>query len=361
MYRKKGRHLCLLNINMHEHKPNKPKTNPRRVPLWLPYLDCIVEKPKGTFTFNYSGGSEKTKLGSVQSIMIYGDSKASLDISTLDKITRSGIPIIIHRRNMGQPIYIIGGGRSDPQDTISRQTLARSQSRKSNHIARQLLLAKFRSCNWLVPELPLPPYTDVSTLRNIEARHAKKYWQAFFLALGHPEYTRRSDNQASIALDASSKFVSGIILRWLTYHHLSPYHGFLHEPTDYPSLVYDLMEPYRGVFERILLQRWKTGGVSPDNWMTSGIDAIKESLDERVYTGLTRQIVTRQELLHGSVLSLKYYLLGKQRKFLVPIETKPNGGRPPKVNFLLYGRHAGKTDFWKEAKLISQDDIKLTS
>jgi hypothetical protein len=37
------------------------------------------------------------------------------------------------------------------------------------------------------------------------------------------------------------------------------------------------------------------------------------------------------------------------------IETTPNGGRPPKVNFLLYGRHAGRTNFWEEAKSISRE------
>ncbi len=188
-------------------------------------------------------------------------------------------------------------------------------------------------------------------LRNIEAVHAKRYWRAYFNELGYPEYTRRGDNPASAALNAASKFISGIVLRWIIYHHLSPYHGFLHRPSDYLSLVYDLMEPTRGTFELELLKTWKNGAV-PDMWLASGISSIKESLNTKVYTGLTRQIVTRQELLHGTVLSLMYYLAGKQRKFLVPTETKPNGGRPPKVKFLLYGRHAGKTDFWNEAREI---------
>lgn len=73
-------------------------------------------------------------------------------------------------------------------------------------------------------------------------------------------------------------------------------------------------------------------------------------LDEKVYIPLTRQIVTRQEMLHGVVLSLKFYFLGRQKKFLIPLPGKPNGGRPAKVEFLLYGRHAGKTDFWAQAK-----------
>lgn len=339
------------------HDSNKPSVSrPRRVPLWLPYLQSIKEKPKGTFTFDYNGGSETVQLDTVQSIMIYGDSDTSLEVPTLDKIVRSGVPIIIHWRNMSQPIYISGGLRPDPQDTISRQLIMRAQSRKATHIARQLLQAKMRSCSWLVPPQRLPLFASVDRLRNIEAKHARKYWRAYFTELGYPQYTRRGNNPGAFALDAASKFISGILLRWITYHHMSPYHGFLHEPTDYPSLVYDLMEPTRGTFEFKLLETWRNGRVHPDKWMTSGIAALKESLNERVYTGLTRQIVTRQELLHGSVLSLKYYLMGKQRKFLVPLESRPNGGRPPKVQFLLYGRHAGRTDFWDEARRLSDSN-----
>lgn len=328
---------------------------PRRVPMWLPYLQNIKEHPKGTFTFEYNGGSETTTLDTVQSIMIYGDSDTPLHIPTLDKIARSGIPIIIHRRNMAQPIYITGGLRPDPQDTISKQLILRNRSRNKRHIARQLLQAKFRSCSWLIPPEHLPLYASIESLRNIEAKHAKKYWDAYFSTLGYPQFTRRGNNDGRQALDAASKFIVGILLRWITYHHLSPYHGFLHEPTDYPALAYDLMEPNRGTFDRILLQAWKRGNVPSNRWLATGINALKNAMNEKVYTGLTRQIVTRQELLHGEVLSLKYYLLGKQRKFLIPSESKPNGGRPPKVNFLLYGRHAGKTDFWDEAKRLSSN------
>lgn len=340
---------------MHYTKNESNKAKPRRSPLWLPYLNNITEKPKGVFTFDYNGGSETTKLDTVQSIMIYGDSEVEMNIAMIDKITRSGVPIIIHRRNMAQPVYICGGVRSDTKDTLSRQLILRSQSSKTKHIARQLLLAKFRNCNWLVPASKIPRFSSLSKMRSIEATHAKKYWQAYFTELGYPEYTRRGKNPVSQALDASSKFISGIVLRWVTYHHLSPYHGFLHEPTDYPSLVYDLMEPTRGTFEKILLQSWVNGNAPTDKWLMSGIATIKDALNEKIYTGLTRQIVTRQELLHGAVLSLKYYLHGNQRKFLVPIESKPNGGRPPKVSFLLYGRHAGRTDFWDEARRIAKD------
>jgi hypothetical protein len=85
------------------------------------------------------------------------------------------------------------------------------------------------------------------------------------------------------------------------------------------------------------------------------IEAVKNKLNDKTYVPLTRQIATYQELLHGEIISLKYYCLGKQRKFHIPMSGKPNGGRPAKINFLLYGRHAGKTDFWKVAREVSKD------
>lgn len=330
------------------------KNLPRRVPLWLPYLQSIKETRGGIFEFVFNGGEVSTKLNDVQSIMIYGDSDTMLDVKLIDKISRAGVPIIIHRRTMAQPIYINGGARPDPEDTLSAQLIKRNQKRTQSQIARQILLAKFETQKYLVKPRVLPQFANVTKLRNIEAVQARRYWREWFINLGHPEWTRRGHNPAAIALDAQSKFLSGIILRWITYHHLSPYHGFSHEPTNYPSLVYDLMEPYRGLFEAAVLREW-ANGTGPSNYLTSGIAITKDLLNDKCYVPLTRQIVTHQDLLHGIVLSLKYYLLGRQHKFLIPLPGKPNGGRPPKVNFLLYGRHAGKTDFWKVARDVSND------
>lgn len=300
----------------------------------------------------FNGGVEEVSLDEVSTIMIYGETEASFSSKQLDKITRKGTPIIIHRRNLAQPIYIVGGGKADPDDTISAQLIRRRQSRVAAHVSRQLLKAKMRGMSYLVEPKVIPRLAKISKVRNLEAVHAQEYWRNFFNFLGRPEWTRRSRNPASEALDGASKFLAGIILRWVTYHHLSPYHGFLHEPTNYPALVYDLMEPYRGVFEQELLQVFLRS--KEKDWMSYGIQTVKELLDDKVYVPLTRQIVTRHELLHGEVISLKYYLLGKQRRFFIPLEGKPNGGRPPKVGFMMYGRRAGRTDFWKVAKEISK-------
>lgn len=326
----------------------------KKSPMWLPYLNSIKEQRGGVWLFEYNGGVEETKLDDISSIMIYGECDTSLSTKHLEKIARAGVPIVIYRRNLAQPIYIYGGPRPDVDDTITYQLVKRQQSRYCSHIARQLLSAKMRGMSYLVDPIRIPRTASIEKLRNIEAVHAKKYWGAFFDKLGEPEWSRRGKNPASEALDATSHFLAGIILRWITYHHLSPYHGFLHETTDYPSLVYDIMEPYRGIIESELLLIFKDFPI--DKWTMCAIDCVKTLLDEKTYVPLTRQIATKHELLHGCVLSLKYYLLGKQRRFLIPLPGKPNGGRPPKVDFMLYGRHAGKTDFWKQAREISDNE-----
>jgi CRISPR/Cas system-associated endonuclease Cas1 len=338
---------------------NKKPYKTRRIPLWLPYLQSANVDAKGIGHFVYNGGEEHIPLTDVSSIMIYGDTDTPLQPQVLDAICRKGIPIIIHRRNLAQSIVVCGNGRPDPDDTLTAQIMARENEHKSAHIARALLRAKFHGSSWLVTkQYELPLHTTVSELRNVEAHHAKKYWQRFYAALGKPELSRRSSNPYSQSLDAGSKFLSGIVLRWIGYHHLSPYHGYLHEPTTYPSLVYDLMEPYRPAFDADILRAWKAVGTSdPKRLLSITIATLKESLNTKVYVPLTRQIVTRQELLHGAVLSLKYYVLGRQSRMLIPMEGKPNGGRPPQVEFLLYGRHAGRTDFWKAATEAAKNTV----
>lgn len=346
----------------------------RRTPVWLPYLEEINVSSGGVLDFKYKGGEGKASLKNISCIMIYGETEFPVMLKTFEKITRAGIPIIYTRRNIATPMVIHGGLRHDIEDTITKQIKVRENKTKKKHIARTLLKNKMKSMEYILPSFELPENADIDKLRNIEASHAKKYWEIYFEKLGHSEWTRRGDetgkNPVSKVLDAASRFISGIALRWILFHHLSPSHGFLHTPTDYQSLVYDLMEPYRGIFELELLKLFVENehllyNDSEDKLLGSAINRIKEKYNERCYCPLTRQIVTYHELIHGCVLSLKYYCLGKhkvkdkivhQRKFLIPMPGKPNGGRPPKVDFLLYGRHAGKTDFWKVAREVSNNE-----
>jgi CRISPR/Cas system-associated endonuclease Cas1 len=185
-------------------------------------------------------------------------------------------------------------------------------------------------------------------MRAIEAWHAKRYWHAFYEKAGVVGGLRRAKtSKLTSCLDAASKFISGILLRWICFHHLSPNHGFSHIPTDYPALVYDLMEPYRGFIDQTVLSAYQSSSPDSKQFMTVVFSEIKTDLDKKVYVNATRQIVTMHELYHGIVLALKSYLMGN-RRFIVPTIDIPTGGRPINAGYKLYGKTAGIINTWPE-------------
>ena len=338
-----------------------------KVPIWLPYTNEIVQK-KDVVTFEYKGGSLEISWQRIHSILFYG-AVCPLEEEFLQMCVRYSIPICIHRRNMPKAIWIIGSVNTNIDDVLTKQIIFKENEKKSLHIARKLLLAKVDSMKWLLGNVKHIKHRinfakNLGELRSIEATHAVKYWKRYFLHLGYMKSERRNrDNDVSVALNAISKLISGVVLRYIIYHKLSPYHGFMHVPTDYPSLVYDLMEPYRGYIEKNIFETVKEIDESRRDRKTIvsyTTKKIEELLDKKVYTHQTRQIVTFQELLHGNVLALRAYLSGDAKRFIVPVPGKPIGGRPVQTGYRLYGRSAGPTNFYTEAEQVSKDWILHT-
>jgi len=325
----------------------------RKVYLWLPYLNSLKILPK-TITFEYKGGKEKIQWEKIHSIMLYGES-CDLPQSFFEKCAFFKIPVVIHRRNMPRAVVVCPTLPPDQENILTQQMIYRQNEKKRAYISKKLLQAKFKSMNWLTPCNRDLLYRVIKTeeMVNIEAQHAKIYWRKYFRKLKINGNRRKDNNKAEKILDAVSKFISGIMLRWILYHNLSPYHGFLHKPTDYPALVYDLIEPYRGYFEKLVFDTIKKAekeSIDENKTMAIAIENIKDFLDTKVYVEATRQIVTFQELLHGIVLALRAYLLGNTKRFIVPLPSKPNGGRPIKAGYQLYGHKAGITNFWPATK-----------
>ena len=330
--------------------------------LWLPYTSVIKIKGQ-TVAFKYNSGIEVLSFDKIHSIMFYG-SVVDLSQEFLENCAKHNIPIVIHRRNMTKAVFINHNTQTNVKDLLSRQVLCRQNLTKRNYIARQLIKAKLKSSRWLVDANPavLKKEHDLNQIRSIEAINARHYWEVFFTELGHPGWTRRGDNPAAHILDAVSKFLTGILLRWTLYHNFSPYHGYMHIQTEYPALLYDLLDPYRGYFEKAIfrsIKRSKALNKPESAWMPLAIADLKTCLNSTVYTDATRQIVTMSELMHGIVLALRSYLLGLSHRFIVPIPGNPNGGRPIKAGYSFYGRRAGRTDFWQEAKKISLAEEKV--
>lgn len=339
------------------------RKNKRKQYLWLPYLSKLILKPK-TVKFIYKGGEVLIAWRNIHSIMIYGRS-VELPQEFLEKSAFYKIPVIVHRRHIPRAVIVSPTLPPDQENILTQQILYRENKKKRSYIAKRLLQAKFKSMNWLVPvnrDL-LYRLINIQDMTNVESWHARRYWKDYYTKLGISSGRRNGDkNIATVILDAVSKFVSGILLRWILYHNLSPYHGFLHKPTDYPALVYDLMEPYRGYFDKVVfdsIKELQEKDKTEAQIIGFTIENLKEFLDQQVYVHSTRQIATFNELLHGVVLALRAYLLGNTRRFIVPMPGKPNGGRPVKAGYFLYGHTAGKTNFWERARKVAQETAEL--
>lgn len=340
--------------------------NTRKQYLWFPYLDKINLSGK-TVYFKYKGGEEKIEWDKIHSLMFYGES-TDIPQEFLEKCAFFKIPIVIHRRNMPRAVFISPTLPPDQESILTHQIIFRENKKKKAYIAKKILQAKFKSTSWLIPinrDL-LYRIFDIQKMMNIESWQARNYWKEYYKKLGIESCRRdKNGNVVKKCLDAVSKFISGVILRWILYHSLSPYHGFLHKPTDYPALVYDLMEPYRGYLDKVvfdsILEGKKNNIEDEAKYVALCIKNIKIFLDKKIYVEATRQIVTFQELFHGIVLALRSYLIGNTRRFIVPLPSKPNGGRSIKAGYQLYGHKAGITNFWPETKNIAKDFSEILS
>ena len=254
------------------------------------------------------------------------------------------VPLLVHRRNIGRPAVFLPAPRADADDILTKQIVARTHGPKRAYVARTLVRERFRGVESTHP-FPDTAYRRLARTRTLgqvrlwEAEHSRKYWRRYFARLGHPDVTRREKGPLPAALDAGSMFLSGVLLRWLLIHRLSPSHGFLHEGTDYMGLVYDLMEPVRYMIEEAAAAACRVHPPSSgsDVLTKATLSGLKHGLEKVVYVPATRQSVRRKNLLHGNVLALRAYLAGDMRRFVIPAAGERKGGRPPKVSYRLPG------------------------
>ena len=319
----------------------KSSSRGAKVSIWVPYFAEVTKIQKSkNWRLSYNGGSIELDLKKIDFIMFYG-ATGSIPLAFMDELSQHQIIMMIHRRNQIHPFVLYPPSLGDDLDVVSRQILYRNNAQKKTYIARTLIRARLNQMRDTIPiplgiNKKLNAAGSVSAIRNIEAQTTARYWECLFSKVG-VDSTRRSTHPLSTALNAGSKFMFGVILRWVLFHKLLPTHGYLHEPTSYPSIVYDLMEPYRYIFERAAIMAWEIAGENRKDLMAVTLSILKDELDTVVYVPATRQLVRRKNLLHGVVLSLRAYLLGEVPRLVLPLEGKKKGGRPPCVGYRLPG------------------------
>ena len=318
----------------------KSNTRGSRSSIWFPYVSEINKTKKGWIVC-YNGGELIIDLGKIDFIMFYGAS-GTLSLEFLDELSKNKIIFMIHRRNLLKPYMFYPATVGDQVDVLSSQISFRNNGIKKAYIARLLIKERFNKMEEYYSISSTTYYElgksrTVQKIRSIEAATTKLFWDKWFSNLNSSMH-RRTDNPLSAALDAGSKFIYGILLRWILFHKLSPCHAYLHEPTDYPSLVYDLIEPYRYMIEdAVAISYMSDKNIDEKKLVAKSLEELKRILNDVVYVPASRQMVRRKNLLHGFVLALRAYLLGETKRFVIPVEGKKKGGRPPKISYRLPG------------------------
>ena len=280
-------------------------------------------------------------LAKVDCIMVYGPA-GNLPVFFLDDLGAHRIPLLIHRRNLANPYCFLPARRADENDILTRQILCRENQIKRVYVARTLIRERILSFS---PILPLPQAVlatlrrarIIAQVRGVEARCAQNYWRRYFDQCGVAGTSRRDTAQPiNQALNACSVFLAGVFLRWLVLHRLAPTHGFLHEPSGYPALVYDLMEPVRWWMEKAVFEAVSRTD-DPQQYTAYALETLKSMMEEVIYIPATHQTVRRKSVVHGIVLALRAYLVGDMRRFVLPMEGEKRAGRPPKISYRVPG------------------------
>ena len=335
-----------MEINKLQH-PNsiwtwKNSLRNQKASLWLPYFSKVTKLNKDRYSFIYNGGQVTAHLKKIDFIMLYGAS-GDLPVTFLDALNNHKIPLIIHRRNLSDPYLFIPTYLADRQDILTTQILHRQNLIKAVYISRTIIRARFNSMTSVIPVSPqtyrkISRARSIKELRLLEAQVTKRFWKKYYKGLGFSGTVRRDHHvPVNQALNAGSLFLSGVILRWVLYHRLSPLHGFLHIQSNYHSLIYDLMEPFRYIIERAVQQACQEVD-DTSSLVAYTIENMKILLEESVYVPATHQEVYRKSILHGIVLALRAYLIGDMNRLILPVEGFKKGGRPPKVSYKLPGQ-----------------------
>lgn len=326
----------------------------RKAMIWIPYLDRIEKEKQGksyhwTLYYNREGrDSLVLRLSQVESLLIYGATEATLPIRFISDLCDAKIPLLLHHRNGRSPALLYAPPSYDHHDRLTSQIIARENLTRRAHIAKALLLAKLSASQRILPaynvsEDRLKKIRSLRSLSQImveEAQEAKRYWELYYAQFSLTSIvSRRSKSQVNDALNALSFFMAGIMLRWILMHGLSPAHAFLHTSTHYPSLIYDLLEPFRYLIELSVMEAW---GDLPAESKTSDLVSrslveLKKKLEQTVYVPSMQIQLRRKNLMHGEVLSLLAYLSGEMKRFFLPTEGPRNGGRPVKTSFYIPG------------------------
>jgi len=310
--------------------------------LWIPYCKDI-SKIKTAWLIKFQGGEIEVALQSLSHVAFFGISDGEIPIRFIFECEKYNVQLAFYTRNASKRFILSNPGRQGT-DILTLQINSRSDERRLNYLGRVILKNKLQSKKLIFPKYVLPQLDasmSIPDLRISEAKSAKVYWKGFYSSLQVRDCSRKTKHPLNQMLNAGYFFLSTSMIRWLHHYGFSVFHGFLHSSTRYEALVWDLIEPYRFIVEKAVIEVWQEQTkteYSDDELVRLTITRITEMLNTQVvWVHSTQQYVKLKSVLQGAVLALRAYLLGDQH-FVLPLPSAKKGGRPPKVSYILPGQ-----------------------
>lgn len=312
---------------------------------YIPYLKSVSRIKAGQWKIEFNGGSHSIRLVKTSFIFFLGANKntGAIPLLFLQECSKAGVVIQLANTHQSEsaPVVMTNFKATDKDNLLGKQILSRENEKTRAYIARVLVRRCFEGRQALVSlpetiEKNLGRQRSVKDVMQIEAKASVFFWERYYASLGLNGLTRREKHPVNAALDALSRYQAGIILRWVLMHGFSPAHGFLHTSTCYETVVYDLMEPYRWVFEKAVHEAYMSNGEA--ELIANSTLLYKQLLDEPVLVAPSSQKVYRRTELHGVVIALRYFLTGQMQRFQPPFEMeKMKRGRPYRCSYKLPG------------------------
>ncbi|HIE55125.1 MAG TPA: CRISPR-associated endonuclease Cas1, partial [Chromatiaceae bacterium] len=166
----------------------------------------------------------------------------------------------------------------------------------------------------------------------VEAQAAGIYWDAMRIVLGEYGFRERikrpekrrgaSEDIVNKALNTGYNLLAGTLWKYVLRFSLDPYMGYLHvERPGRLSLVYDLVEPYRPIYDRFTASLLRRGVISGDMSAKTFYKTLREKYYEEFlahrlrYQGRRCRLETTMFLYVESIVS---YLNGRRASIKPP-------------------------------------------
>jgi CRISPR-associated protein Cas1 len=213
---------------------------------------------------------EKISLYRLLAIFIIGE--ATITTKLIQKIAKNGTSLFLLKRNL--ETYATFGGYAEgnyllrqKQYSLSKEKgLDISKNIVQNKIINQLALLRGAGMNKIRGESRIRYKQKVfkkiknaktlETLRGIEGRTGKDYFQAYFSQIGwYRRIPRGKVDENNILLDMGYSFLFHFIDSILRLYGFDTYKGIYHQLFfQRKSLACDMMEPFRCIIERALVK-----------------------------------------------------------------------------------------------------------